>query len=213
MVIVKVPGADAPNIYQELAQTMSKMVVAHAQDPMVWFRFLVAEGKHLPLLLLDASARARLGAGVERQIRCVQKIEHSKTPPADDSGKIFQVSLWVTREMAREGLTALSDLHAFQKQEGESFPGLKDAVATLGKKLNESLKELAQSLTNKKSELSPVHKDTGVVLEALKSEGSGPEAYSAEVKAVVQKYNTPENQKSPVEQSVTCAWSAVSYET
>ncbi|CAE7274627.1 unnamed protein product [Symbiodinium sp. CCMP2592] len=203
-------GAHSPAILKSLGEAMSKAAVAHVGEPVAWFRALVQEGKHVTLLQLSAANRTRMGTAVERHIRCMQKIEHCKVPPEDGSGKIYS-STWMSKELAHEGLAAVSDLVSFSKEEGNTeFPGLQDALAALGKRLNDTLTNVAKSLTDGKKELSTVHADALIVQKCLEEnpDSLATDVFTDEVCAIVKKYDsdaTTDGSDAPIAMAISSA--------
>ena len=177
-----------------MAEAASDAAVSHATEPMAWFRSLSIDGKHLGILQLNATQRSRLGPVVEKQVRCIQKVENFKNPPDNAAGQIFRATRWISRDDTSEGLVCLSDLQAFLATHGiEALPGVMEAVAALGAKATASMQELAKSMVTEKAALAALHKDCSSAMTQmaeLPADVLGPSGFPQELMDIVAKHNS-----------------------
>ena len=174
------------------------------------------EGKHLAILQLTATQRARLGPAVEQQVRCIQKVESFKNPPDNAAGQIFRLPRWVSRDDVSEGIVCLSDLQAFLAKNGNTaLPGLTEAVIALGAKATSSIQHVAEAIVKEKKLLVDLHGDcqrVEALLATVPVDVSGPSEFPEELSNIVAKHNKPDtdadgNQAlSPLASAVASAW-------
>ncbi|CAE7424933.1 unnamed protein product, partial [Symbiodinium sp. KB8] len=191
-----VQGVKALLSLLKLAEAASDAAVTHSAEPMAWFRSLAMEGKHLAILQLTATQRARLGPAVEQQVRCIQKVESFKNPPDNAAGQIFRLPRWVSRDDVSEGIVCLSDLQAFLAKNGNTaLPGLTEAVIALGAKATSSIQHVAEAIVKEKKLLVDLHGDcqrVEALLATVPVDVSGPSEFPEELSNIVAKHNKPD---------------------
>ena len=136
-----------------LCSLMLQACAAFTALPETWFRSLVKAQQHVSILSLESSAKACLGAGVEKLLRAAALIDDfmgpTKMPP-------FSESNWLAKAAVREGVLAMADLNQLAvPSEENALPGVEECLKALSTSATSSMVQLVADMRKEKDGIGP----------------------------------------------------------